>query len=139
MKTLKLMVLMLFSMTLVLSSSVVEAQSTQLNYLKLKGKILNNHISDIAVYQYSDSEEWVKIDEVKNRTKFKIRLDPQHNYQVKFTNATGIEKVMEVCAGDYGRWIMYLDINFNKKELNYAQIYQTHVDEPYVLVSSSVK
>src|SRR5690606_7073441 len=126
MKTLK-SILMIFSITMiVVMGGLANAQeTTQQNYLKLKGKILANYTADIQVWKYQpDKETWSMVYDKTEKSKYAIRLNPQCNYQIFFTSNKGQVKVMHVDAGNAGPWLMKLNVNFNSPNTNYAKIYQ---------------
>jgi hypothetical protein len=134
-------ILMILSTVLIVGAVVIgsanaQSETNQTNYLKVQGKILADYTADIQVWEYQPGDEtWVKVYDKSNKTKYSIRLNPQLNYQIRFTSNEGHMKVMHVDAGVEGPWYMKLNINFNQYKLNYAKMYQ-NTDKTHYLFTS---
>jgi hypothetical protein len=128
-------IMMLLSLTMCFvacNCDEASAQTAPDNYLKVKGKILDGNTADIMVFA-EDGGTWTKVRSMKSRKSYSVKLNPEENYNIVFTSADGIKKVMKVEAGNTGMWIMHLDINFKEYTVKYARMYQVGPDKDYAL------
>jgi hypothetical protein len=95
------------------------------NHLQIKGKILNGYSADITIYEYSGfNEEWVLVYDKKNKGNYNLKVNPQVNSQIHFTNNIGEVKILHIDAGKKGTWEKIIDIDFNRKSIKYVKFYQ---------------
>jgi outer membrane lipoprotein-sorting protein len=123
-------VLMLIAV--VFSSSAQEST----NYLKLKGKILNEHKASVQVFEYNiDTEQWAEIINKDNRSSYSMRLSTKKNYKIYFQSDKGYSKVMEIISGSPGMWIERIDIDFNRTDSTYLTLEQENKNKPYKFIA----
>lgn len=129
-------ILMLLSVTAILTVigiGCASAQTAPDNYLKMKGKVLDNRTADITVWADNDGD-WKSVRTMKNRSKYSLKLDPEENYYIVFVdNTDGTKKVLHVDAGTTGMWIMQLDINFDQNSVKYARLYRDPKQDDYTV------
>lgn len=127
--------LMLISSVILILGAIVFGSctaQTPTDYLKLKGKILAEHKADINLYiQSNETAEWIRIACKYDKSKYNLRLSPQHNYQVFFSSTAGPTKVLHIKSGESGMWIANIDIDFENSSEKNAYIYQE--EDIYVL------
>ena len=128
-------IMMLFAFTACLigcDCGKASAQTAPDNYLKMKGKILDGKTADITVFQ-QNGDNWTQVRTMKSRTNYSLKLNPEENYYVIFNSTDGLNKVLYVDAGSTGMWMMYLDINFEQRNIKYARMYQHPTNKDYSL------
>lgn len=126
-------ILILISITTLFSSTESQAQSRD-NNLIVKGTMLSDHTADIAVFEYdSASQSWTKILEKFSKYTYRVKVNPEKNYQVWFTNSEGLIKVLFINKGAAGIWITKVDIDFDNTSQSNGYICQNTEKTQYVL------
>ena len=126
--------MLIFSVALILGAVLMGSCSAQTStdYLKVKGEILNDYAADLYVYVQDESTgEWTKIVNKKSKKKYRLRLATHLNYQVVFVGIAAPTKVINIKAGNSGRWIVTLDIDYNDRRERNMCMYQGK-DDLYV-------
>jgi hypothetical protein len=104
------------------------------NYLRLKGKVLNEDKVSIRVFEYNDSTQtWKETKHIKKSFRYDIYVDPTKHYQIWFANKYSTKKLY-VLKGHPGPYFFELDVDFDNPV--HAQIQQT---EDYNYIVSVVK
>jgi len=119
--------MLIFSIVLILGAIVVGSCSAQTttNYLKIKGKVLNEHRSDVYVYiQDETTDKWIKNTSKSNKSKYTLRLATDKNYQIVYISDSGPTKTLYIKKGESGMFIEFVDINFKNGKEKYAYLYQ---------------
>ena len=107
-------ILILISITTLFSSIESQAQS-QDNKLTVKGKTLGDHVVDILVFEYdSTSNTWTQTAKKFSKSTYRLRVNPEKNYQVWFTNTEGAIKILFINKGESGVWKTEVDIDFDQ-------------------------
>lgn len=111
--------MLLFSTILILGSISVGTSHAQEpeNYLKLKGKVLNEQRADIVIYAQSN-DEWVECSSKSNKSKYSLRLSTNKDYKIVFTYSDDATKTLFVKSGDPGMYLEFIDIDFKNKNSN---------------------
>jgi hypothetical protein len=123
-------VLMLIAV--VFSSSAQEST----NYLKLKGKILNDHKSSVQVFEYNiDTEQWAEIINKDNRSSYSFRLSTSKDYKIFFQSDKGYSKMININAGNKGMWLEKIDIDFNLRDNTVLTMIQNGYNKSYKFLS----
>ena len=124
-------ILSLFAISL---ATVVTAQAQTTNYdnLKVKGKIIDGNTTYISVFQEDDGD-WYKVKFKRTRGNYNLRLDPKKTHYITFETSDGLIKSMYVDEGSGGQWLMELDINFKNMDAKYARLYQHKNNKKYVV------
>ena len=132
MKNLKnlLAVLSVSILILIIGVGYASAQTSTTNYLKMRGKILDNKTADISVFQEDDGD-WTEVKTYKSKKHYLLRLNPEENYYVSFISSDGLTKVMYVDGGNIGAWMMHLDIDFKTKSIKHARVFQDPSNKDY--------
>ena len=103
------------------------------NHLVVKGDIIDVK-ADVNVFEFNSATgEWNQIEELCNKSRYKLYLNPTKNYQVWFSNVELGTKVLHIDAGDPGVWSKYIGIDFHQGGNTYARIYQDKPDYDYIL------
>lgn len=119
--------MLIFSIVLILGAIVVGSCSAQTttNYLKIKGKILNEHRSDIYIYaQDETTDKWIKTTSKSNKSKYTLRLATDKNYQIVYISDSGQTKILHIKKGEFGMFIEFVDIDFSDNKEKHACLYQ---------------
>ena len=136
--TLIISTLLFTLLALCLSCNSAYSQSGS-SFLTIKGDVTGDCKADIQVFQYVDStDSWVSTIEKSNKSKFKFTLDPRKDYQVWFTNDTGLTKILYVESGNAGPWFKRLDVDFSPSCILYARMYQDPVIANYDYIVEQV-
>lgn len=122
--------MMLTAIALIMGAVIIGTSSGQstTDYLKVKGKILNDHSSDIYLFEYDEVQnDWVKVKEREDKSSYNFRLATNKDYRIVFISDYGPIKKVQISAGKSGRYIEYIDIDFNKTNTRYAFLRQNDV------------
>jgi hypothetical protein len=114
------------SMILIASAILVGSCNAQeqMNYIKVKGVVLNDHKSDVMVFIYDEvNDKWNKVSTKENKSKYNLRLATDKDYKIVFMSTSGGMKTISIKSGDPGMFVEYLDIDFSNGE-KYACMYQ---------------
>lgn len=119
--------MLILSMILILATVLIGICNAQepTNYLKVKGQILKEHVADIYVYQQNDvTKKWERKIVKTNKTKYKLRLATNKNYQIVYISESGPKKTIYIKKGNPGMFIEYVDIDFKDSLEQYAYMSQ---------------
>lgn len=102
--------------------------------LKLKTEVSGKHKADIMVFAWDEtSSKWVKTLEQNHKKKSNMYLDPEVDYQIWFTSADGLTKVLHIERGEAGAWYEEVVVDFNDKSNRYARFYQKNWNYGYAM------
>jgi len=116
----------ILGMALIMVAIIIGSCSAQgnMNYLKIKGEVLNDYKTNVIVYGYDEvSDVWNKISTKENKSKYNLRLATNKDYRIVFMSDSGPTKTVNIKSGDPGMYIEYLDIDFDDND-KYACMYQ---------------
>lgn len=132
--------MMLFSVALIMVTIILGVSSAQEpdNYFKLKGEVLNGDKVDITLYERDFNGVWFLSKELKSKSKYRLRISTNVNYQVIFSYPGKKTKVLNIIAGVPGVYLEYVDIDFGKDQENRAYMYQEIGTDRYIFEVESV-
>lgn len=120
--------MLVLSVVLILGAIVMGSCSAQesTNYLKIKGKILNEYTADVYVYVQDEvTDKWVRTTAKRNKSKYNLRLATDKNYQIFFIGNGAPTKIVHIKSGETpGMYHIQLDIDYTDCKERYACLYQ---------------
>ena len=103
------------------------------NQLLIEGKILGDYKADITVFYFDvESCTWIKYEKHTNVKKYNLMLNPETSYQLWYKTSNGLMKVLYVNGGMPGVWEAEINIDFERSEQLFANLFQYQNPEEFL-------